>query len=266
MEPLIVGGDNFRPVGIAVAPDGSLYCSDWVLRDYPVHGRGRIWRLVLPDDELRTPFPPPSEPDARLPVTRLGELEELRRRGTERAESILREALRDESADVRLFAVRWIADERIAALRDDVARLLDEPPPSRRYYLAVLAAVDWLDHEPDLRSRDISDELLVRELRNERRSPEIQALALGLLSPDHEYLTLDRLRGLLQAEYQPLRLEAARALAQQSNPRRFELLAAVARDETQREEVRAEAVRRRATTAALHLLLRVLTQSRHTPA
>jgi putative membrane-bound dehydrogenase-like protein len=44
-EPLIVGGENFRPVGIALAPDGSLYCTDWVLRDYNLHGQGRIWRI-----------------------------------------------------------------------------------------------------------------------------------------------------------------------------------------------------------------------------
>jgi putative membrane-bound dehydrogenase-like protein len=44
-EPLITGSENFRPVGLAVAPDGSVYCSDWVSRDYNVHGKGRIWRI-----------------------------------------------------------------------------------------------------------------------------------------------------------------------------------------------------------------------------
>lgn len=44
-EPVITGGENFRPVGIAAAPDGSLYCTDWVLRDYKLHGHGRIWRI-----------------------------------------------------------------------------------------------------------------------------------------------------------------------------------------------------------------------------
>ena len=43
--PLIEGGENFRPVGIATGPDGSLYCTDWVLRDYKLHGKGRIWRI-----------------------------------------------------------------------------------------------------------------------------------------------------------------------------------------------------------------------------
>jgi putative membrane-bound dehydrogenase-like protein len=44
-EPLIVGGENFRPVGIACAPDGSLYFTDWVKRDYNLHSHGRIWRI-----------------------------------------------------------------------------------------------------------------------------------------------------------------------------------------------------------------------------
>lgn len=49
-EPLITGGENFRPVGIACAPDGSLYCTDWVLRDYKLHGKGRIWRIAAKEN------------------------------------------------------------------------------------------------------------------------------------------------------------------------------------------------------------------------
>lgn len=44
-EPIVIGNENFRPVGLAVAPDGSLYFTDWVLREYKLHGKGRIWRL-----------------------------------------------------------------------------------------------------------------------------------------------------------------------------------------------------------------------------
>ncbi|MFQ5733829.1 MAG: PVC-type heme-binding CxxCH protein, partial [Planctomycetaceae bacterium] len=44
-ETLIQGGEEFRPVGLAVAPDGSLFCTDWVKRDYKLHGHGRIWRI-----------------------------------------------------------------------------------------------------------------------------------------------------------------------------------------------------------------------------
>ena len=64
-EPLITGGENFRPVGLATAPDGSLFCTDWVLRDYKLHGHGRIWRIAptkpqtnsKPDPELKSRSP-----------------------------------------------------------------------------------------------------------------------------------------------------------------------------------------------------------------
>jgi len=45
MTPVVRGDDNFRPVGLALAPDGSLYFSDWVDKSYNVHGKGRVWRL-----------------------------------------------------------------------------------------------------------------------------------------------------------------------------------------------------------------------------
>lgn len=44
-QPIVTGGENFRPVGLAVAPDGSLYFTDWVLKEYKLHSKGRIWRL-----------------------------------------------------------------------------------------------------------------------------------------------------------------------------------------------------------------------------
>lgn len=44
-KPIIKGDKFFRPVGIAVAPDGSLLVSDWVDRSYKLHGKGRVWRI-----------------------------------------------------------------------------------------------------------------------------------------------------------------------------------------------------------------------------
>lgn len=39
------GGKYFRPVALAPAPDGAVFLTDWVSKDYPNHGYGRIWRL-----------------------------------------------------------------------------------------------------------------------------------------------------------------------------------------------------------------------------
>ena len=44
-QPVIQGDENFRPVGLAVAPDGSIYASDWVSKEYKLHGKGRVWRI-----------------------------------------------------------------------------------------------------------------------------------------------------------------------------------------------------------------------------
>lgn len=42
---LIQGDENFRPVTLAPAPDGSIYFTDWIRRDYSVTQLGRIWHL-----------------------------------------------------------------------------------------------------------------------------------------------------------------------------------------------------------------------------
>lgn len=42
---LVQGGKDFRPCGMAIAPDGSIYLSDWVLPDYNLHGKGAIWQV-----------------------------------------------------------------------------------------------------------------------------------------------------------------------------------------------------------------------------
>jgi putative membrane-bound dehydrogenase-like protein len=283
-EVIVQGDDDFRPTGMAAAPDGSLYFGDWIRRDYAVHGHGHIWHLIPPADNAPSISAMPLQDDASdkeslaeldamlissdpfvrqtavwhyskrgdlesvisnlaaVPKVRLGRLEALRLRGTEHTKAVLAAALADKDADVRLFAIRWIADDHLTALRDQVVTLLDAPPPSTRYYLAVLAAVDWLGHEPKLPSAGITDGLLVRELKNDSRPPATKALALSLLSPDDKFLTGERLREYLQSNFPPLRLEAARALAQQTNSDRFAMLAEVARDGGQTDAIRAEAI------------------------
>jgi putative membrane-bound dehydrogenase-like protein len=50
LQVLVQGGSNFRPVSLATADDGSIYFTDWVDRSYPVHGKGKLWRLIPPAD------------------------------------------------------------------------------------------------------------------------------------------------------------------------------------------------------------------------
>jgi putative membrane-bound dehydrogenase-like protein len=81
LEPIIVGGENFRPVGVALAPDGTVFFTDWVSKDYHVHGKGRLWHIV------------PKEPNRR-PVEDLAALDQLPR-------SVLRQKLDSPRMDIR---------------------------------------------------------------------------------------------------------------------------------------------------------------------
>src|SRR5262249_3757545 len=56
-EIIVQGDTDFRPTGMAVAPDGSIYFGDWIRREYPVHGHGRIWHLTMPGQEKQTAAP-----------------------------------------------------------------------------------------------------------------------------------------------------------------------------------------------------------------
>lgn len=47
--PFVQGSNNFRPVGLCTAPDGSLFFTDWVLPNYELHGKGAIWHLRWKD-------------------------------------------------------------------------------------------------------------------------------------------------------------------------------------------------------------------------
>ncbi|MEM9671298.1 MAG: PVC-type heme-binding CxxCH protein [Bacteroidota bacterium] len=43
---ILQGDSTFHPVALATNSRGDLYFTDWVVRQYPNHGQGRIWRLT----------------------------------------------------------------------------------------------------------------------------------------------------------------------------------------------------------------------------
>jgi len=43
---LVQGDSTFHPVALAANSKGDIYITDWVVRQYPAHGKGRIWRLT----------------------------------------------------------------------------------------------------------------------------------------------------------------------------------------------------------------------------
>ncbi len=287
-KTIIQGNTDFRPVGLAPAPDGSLYISDWVDRSYPVHGRGRIWRLTRRNTREGSPpkFAAKNEAEQRagklrsqpelaalksadpflrqaaifglsqqkgsrtevdwknLPDAkqRLGVLEALRwRQETSRA-NMLKAALSDPDKEVRIFAVRWIAERRLRDYRDQIEFLLATDNIGAQEYLVYLAAIDWLDRGALPSKGGIAESLLAKELETGNRSASVQSLILRLLPPDHECLTPARIDYLLASKDAGLRLEAVRTLTLQSNPERFSTLAKIAEDDQYDRAMRLESI------------------------
>ena len=56
-RPFLTGGKEFRPVAMDCDSRGNLFVTDWVLVDYPNHGRGRIWRIRCSGAEQNRPQP-----------------------------------------------------------------------------------------------------------------------------------------------------------------------------------------------------------------
>ena len=118
VKPLIVGDENFRPVGLALAPDGSLYMSDWVDKSYQLHGKGRVWKLSAknppklsrpedPKDAIASPHGPLREAAARKMLP-----------------DELKKAAHADEPVVRSLARRAIARTVVEAPGEELSRLL----------------------------------------------------------------------------------------------------------------------------------------------
>jgi putative membrane-bound dehydrogenase-like protein len=157
-EPFIVGGEEFRPVGIALAPDGSLFCTDWVKRDYQVHGHGRIWKIhrkgPIPESdvgELLGGLKSPWTPVRRLEARALSKSQEGR--------ATLKTLVMDQKSPVRqrleaLWALAIVPEsvERIALLEQPeilkaVEQSLDDEVSLQMLELAELPQISFLKRD-----------------------------------------------------------------------------------------------------------------------
>jgi putative membrane-bound dehydrogenase-like protein len=185
-KPFVLGGENFRPVGLAVAPDGSLFVSDWVRSDYNLHGKGAIWhirprevvnheRLSDPRRALSSAHWPLREASARQLAADVAGRDFLREKLSDRDVRVRAASLTalidagDRQLDLADFAdqeshtpLRALAVRARAQRGDKASRFLDAkyPPAMRLEAVAALkgeAAVPRLlklltDSEPFLRS------------------------------------------------------------------------------------------------------------------
>lgn len=166
--PFVTGGENFRPVGVVVAPDGSLYVSDWVDKSYSLHGKGRIWHI-----RAKQPATPERPRQPRQAIhSRQRVLREKAARAMEADDAEL--SADSELPLLRAEALRQVDD----AAREDVllAALHDADPFIRQ---AARVGLRRVDDTPKLLTLAASDDPAVRLaiLLILRESPDAHAKA-----------------------------------------------------------------------------------------
>jgi putative membrane-bound dehydrogenase-like protein len=141
-QVIVQGTETFRPVAFALAPDGSVYFTDWVDRDYSVHGKGRIWKLSSKDpaSSRTTRGLKPSPARERM-------LDLLKIDSPKRFDR-LTEALRDQDPFIRSAAVTTLAKpvfrDRLRAVgadKDPKVRLGALLALRRAHYTNATAAI-----------------------------------------------------------------------------------------------------------------------------
>lgn len=228
---VVVGDQNFRPVGLAIDPQGNLYFSDWVDRSYTLHRKGRIWRLSPkrgPIEETNRPQEPGGFAGDFPPLT-VGELAAQRARGR-----VDWEAARSSDPFLWQAAVSGLGEHGAQELTRQRWKTLDDP----RQRLAFAAAVRW---------GDPSSEQWIDELFKDR-DPAVRLAAVRWVADERWTKYRDHIMAQLEQEggTETLYRAAAAAIAwlDEGEPELNQsLLASLALDKDRATSLRAWALR-----------------------
>ncbi len=291
---VVQGGENFRPVGIGQDSKGHTYFTDWVLKDYNLHKKGRIWSLrnvgvtrisghgfgsaVLEWVGERNPKLDSADPyerhGAQMQIEKIGDgikatkLEEvasplersewavaMRRNTPKDADRRIPQLLADADWRVRFVGIEWIGEEKLKQHEGLLRENLQKHSARREEMEATLVALRMLAGE-ETKSQDEqgADSIVLKMVLNEELPAYTRARSLRYLRPDHPKLTLGVLQSYLDSKDEDLQLEAIRTLRERAEVDATKLLASTAEKETNKSELRAEATAGLGATAAAALL------------
>ncbi|QDV29885.1 Cytochrome c [Planctopirus ephydatiae] len=273
---IVIGGEDFRPVSIQQDSAGNVYFSDWVKRDYQLHGQGRVWKLspklaTSSKDGLVAIDAPRSSASSGLadPFVFRRRLVESAKQPSEELIQALKVATNPYAAELAFLALRQqkgltsevlsmaatsphpsvrrllvqaVAEDRLPDAQKWIEQVLTGDLSSKDLFLAALAARAMISGQPPAEFEKAPPATLAKPiLFDSTQNAGIRALALELLNPDDPALNDQFFQEALKGP-EPLRTAAVRSLARASQPARKKLLTNIAIDESLPVELRLDAL------------------------
>tara|TARA_B100000676_G_scaffold256461_1_gene263808 strand:- start:432 stop:2036 length:1605 start_codon:yes stop_codon:yes gene_type:complete len=243
MTPLVQGADSFRPVGMAMAPDGSLYISDWGSSSYNLNKMGRLWRIRPSRNFKAQALTQPAHIQADQQ-----RINALRNGITENGKSIYNVALNDRDPFVRHAALssigaktelpayltahirqhkpsqselkksassnpdilfellRWTAEKGIKTNREFVEHNLKKPGINYKNFRAAMAAMDVLE---DRKNPDrFNEKFTIPLLSNPYTADSLKANLLRYSPDNHKAINPEQIAQWIHSQNADLRNEA----------------------------------------------------------
>ncbi len=172
VETLISGNEGFRPTGLVATTDGTIYIGDWGDRRYPVHGKGRLWRLrtrtEVPRLEPALPFSRATENELQQELARIAAGE-----SRDSFDDLLKSATSDD-AFLASAAITALGDE---IYRDRLVALMTSSDPGDVRLASLLA----------LRGRDVSVDVEPLKQLLADSDPRVRRMAMVWLGESHRF-------------------------------------------------------------------------------
>ncbi len=213
---LCEGGQDFRPVAFATASDGALFVSDWVRRDYELHGKGRVWRIAA-----KSPAPLAAAPLKPYPKSSDAALLERIQTGPTPTDAEIKQWLLNPKPYLYAAAIRRLSREG-QQLRDFVSISWPVPRLTCGLLLAARQAITFEGLEERGLLPVVAHTLINRAMSDP--DSQVALLAMKWISDDqltrYKHLVEERLKA--PAITAPLYYAAMTTLARLDNPKATE--------------------------------------------
>jgi putative membrane-bound dehydrogenase-like protein len=208
-EAVVTGGENFRPVGIAIAADGSLFVSDWMDKSYNLHGKGRIWRISavepVPQALVADTRAGLASPDGEIRAASARALADNAKQGRD---FLRQQAVEHDDARVRAVALAALIDKGDSVL--DYERIVREDPSPEVRALVVRDLATWHCDADAIDFANQPPAVRAEILRRREDDPARDALLVATLADADPFLRQAALVGLRQRGSLPTELTGER--------------------------------------------------------